>query len=232
MATTTDQAAEAVPDLQTGNDGVPRDSHSFQLLLRLGLLNIVALALLMVAWGNGLVELAFRSDSTHLVLVIAAVFIAGLGLVFWRVYDTSWEINRARRFNPAEPSFAADYVADVADKDAQSRQILASSLRLKLSQRITVVRHVANSLVFLGLIGTVIGFIIALSGVDPETVGDVDNVSAMVALLIQGMSTALMTTLVGAVLNIWLMANYQLLASGTVKLITTIIELGENRARA
>ncbi len=232
MATTTDQAAEALPDLQTGHGPADRDSYSFQLLLRLGLLNIVALALLIAAWGNGLVGLAFQSDSTRLVLVIAAVFIVGLGLVFWRVYDTSWELNRARRFNPDEPSFAADYVAQVAGKDAQSRQILASSLRLKLSQRITVVRHVANSLVFLGLIGTVIGFIIALSGVDPETVGDVENVSAMVALLIQGMSTALMTTLVGAVLNIWLMANYQLLASGTVKLITAIIELGENRARA
>ncbi len=40
-------------------------------------------------------------------------------------------------------------------------------VRLKLSNRIAFVHHKANSLVFLGLIGTVIGFIIALSGVDP-----------------------------------------------------------------
>jgi len=46
------------------------------------------------------------------------------------------------------------------------------------------------------------------------------------------MSTALITTLVGGVLNIWLMSNYQLLATGTARLISIIVELGEDRAGA
>ena len=49
--------------------------------------------------------------------------------------------------------------------------------------------------------------------------------------LIQGMSTALYTTLIGAVLNVWLMANHQLLAGGTVKLITALVEMAEIHAR-
>ncbi len=49
----------------------------------------------------------------------------------------------------------------------------------------------------------------------------------MVSTLIAGMSTALYTTLIGAVLNIWLMIDYQLLAGGTVKLITSLIDRGE-----
>jgi len=230
--TTTDDMTQAIPEAQQRQQPAPGDAHSYQLLLRFGLLNIAAFALLAAAWGNGLVARAFAADTTRLVMVIAAVFVAGLAVAFWRVYETSREINRTRSFDPGEPSVAAAYVRRVAGKDSQSRQILASSLRLRLGQRITLVRHIGNSLVFLGLIGTVVGFIIALSGVDPDTVGDVENVSPMVAALIQGMSTALMTTLVGAVLNIWLMANYQLLASGTVKLITAIIELGEDRAGA
>jgi hypothetical protein len=228
--TTTDDMTQALPEAQKRQQPAPRDAYSYQLLLRFGLLNIAAFALLAAAWGNGLVAQAFASDTTRLVIVIAAVFVAGLAVASWRVYETSREINRARSFDPGEPSVAAAYVRRVAGKDSQSRQILASSLRLKLGQRITLVRHIGNSLVFLGLIGTVIGFIIALSGVDPDTVGNVENVSPMVAALIQGMSTALMTTLVGAVLNIWLMANYQLLATGTVKLYTAVIELGEDRA--
>ena len=228
--TTTDEMTEALPEARNGQKPASADSYSYLLLLRFGLLNIVALALLAAAWGNGLLARVFEADTTRLVLVIAAVFVAGLALTFWRVYETSRELNRARLFDASVPSIASAYVRQVESRDAQSRQILASSLRLKLSQRITLVRHVGNSLVFLGLIGTVIGFIIALSGVDPETVGDVENVSSMAATLIQGMSTALMTTLVGAVLNIWLMANYQLLATGTVRLFTTIIELGEDRA--
>ncbi|MGB0551804.1 MAG: MotA/TolQ/ExbB proton channel family protein [Alphaproteobacteria bacterium] len=53
---------------------------------------------------------------------------------------------------------------------------------------------------FLGLVGTVIGFIVALSGVDPESVCGASAAGPMVTKLILGMSIALYTTLVGAVL--------------------------------
>ncbi|MBT5432453.1 MAG: hypothetical protein HOI34_03535 [Rhodospirillaceae bacterium] len=109
---------------------------------------------------------------------------------------------------------------------------MASGLRLELSQNITVIRHIGSSLVFLGLIGTVIGFIIALSGVDPDLAGEAETIGPMVSALIAGMSTALTTTLVGGVLNIWLMANYQLLSTGTARLINTIVERGEDLAGA
>ena len=73
-------------------------------------------------------------------------------------------------------------------------------VRLKVSNRIAFVNYKANSLVFLGLVGTVIGFIVALSGVDPVTISIAKAVGPLVANLIQGMSIALYTTLVGAVL--------------------------------
>jgi biopolymer transport protein ExbB/TolQ len=103
-------------------------------------------------------------------------------------------------------------------------------LRLKLTDHIIVVRIVANSLVLLGLIGTVIGFIIALSGIDPEAASQVENVAAIASTLINGMSVALNTTLVGALLYVWLIINYGILTSGTVDLITAIIDMGEARA--
>ncbi|MBC8339157.1 MAG: MotA/TolQ/ExbB proton channel family protein [Rhodospirillales bacterium] len=105
-------------------------------------------------------------------------------------------------------------------------------MRLKLTDNIVAVRQIANSLVLLGLIGTVIGFIIALSGVDPQAASEVESVAAMVSTLISGMSVAMNTTLVGAVLYVWLSVNYGILTSGTVDLLTRIIKLGEDRARA
>lgn len=54
----------------------------------------------------------------------------------------------------------------------------------------------------------------------------------MVSTLIQGMSVALYTTLVGAALNVWLTVNYQILATGTVNLLTTIVTMGERHASA
>jgi hypothetical protein len=85
--------------------------------------------------------------------------------------------------------------------------------------------------VFLGLIGTVIGFIIALSGVDPSRATEVDNVARMIATLISGMSVAMYTTLAGSVLYVWLSVNHRILANGSVSLITAIIKLGERRER-
>jgi hypothetical protein len=49
--------------------------------------------------------------------------------------------------------------------------------------------------------------------------------------LIDGMSVALYTTLVGSVLHIWLIVNYHMLATGTVELVTAVAELGERHAR-
>ena len=204
--------------------------YKYLLLLRFGLINLIGLGLLALAQVHGWVAMTLAADHTHLVTVIFLVFLVGLVVCAYRINQTSQELNRAKPFDPLVPSLAAEFLAKSRGRGGESRAILISTLRLKLSQRIAVVRNTANSLVLLGLIGTVIGFIIALSGVDPEKAGDFNSVAPMVSTLIEGMSTALYTTLVGAVLNVWLMVNYHLLAGGTVKLITALVELGEEHA--
>ena len=136
---------------------------------------------------------------------------------------------KAGTLNPE--SRVAKYLQHAAKADPDSRTIQIGVLRLKLTDRIASVRHIANSLIFLGLIGTVIGFIIALSGIDPVKATDVENVAGMISSLINGMSVALNTTLVGSVLYVWLIINYRILVTGTVDLIASIIEVGEASAR-
>ena len=207
------------------------DPYNYVLILRFALINLLGFALLGIAATQGFITQVIAADRTYLSVVIFAVFVAGLVLCGWKIWRTSRELNLVRNFNPLVPSKAAEYLAKLRGSSSDSRAILAGTLRLKLSQGIAVVRQTAGSLVLLGLIGTVIGFIIALSGVDPETASDVSAVAPMISTLISGMSTALYTTLVGSILNIWLMINHQLLASGTVKLITAIQEFGEQHAR-
>ena len=207
------------------------DRHKYLLLLRFVLVNIVGAALLGAAWFSGYVGMVYAGDKTMLSVAIFVVFLGGLGICGYRVFQTSRELNAVRDFNPLVPSLAAIHLAKLRGQDHEGRSMTAGSLRLKLSHQIAVVKHVANSLVLLGLIGTVVGFIIALSGVDPEKASNFDSISPMVSTLIQGMSTALYTTLVGAVLNLWLMINYRMLATGTVRLITAIIDFGERHGR-
>ncbi len=207
------------------------DPYRYLLLMRFALLNLFGFGLLGAAYAHGLVNQALVADRTYLSLVIMLVFLVGLGLSAWKVWQTSYELNSVRDFEAGVDSPAARYLAPMVDGDADSRANLVGALRMKIAHRTAVVRHIANSLVLLGLIGTVVGFIIALGGVDPEHASDVKAIAPMVSTLIQGMSTALYTTLIGAVLNVWLMANHQVLAGGTVKLITALVELAEIHAR-
>ena len=103
---------------------------------------------------------------------IFLVFIYGLtlcGAIIWR---HSVELNDVNGGTPSPESRIAKYLEQTKGADSHSRSIQMDSLRLKPTDRIVRVRYIANSLVFLGLIGTVIGFIIALSGVDPAAAYD------------------------------------------------------------
>jgi MotA/TolQ/ExbB proton channel family len=206
--------------------------YRYLLVLRFAVFNLVACALLGAAWLRGWVDLVLAGDATHLVLIIAAVFAFGVVSCGRKVLQTSQEINQVKEPYRHRASRVAQYLETIRGRDGHARAIAASALRLKLSARIAPIRHVANSLVFLGLIGTVIGFIIALSGVDAAAAADVESIGPMVSTLIDGMSIALHTTLVGAILNIWLMVNYRLLEGGTVTLVTATVELGERHVRA
>jgi len=206
-------------------------SYQFLLVLRFLVLNLVATALCAAAWLKGWVGAVFTGDSTQLVLVITIVFGFGMVSCARKIFLTSSEINQLKGPGTPRSPRITRYLETVRGRDGQSRALAASALRLKLGARIGSIRHLANSLVFLGLIGTVIGFIIALSGIDPDAAADVESIGPMVSTLISGMSVALYTTLVGSVLHIWLIVNHRILTTGTVNLYSAIIELGEIRGR-
>jgi biopolymer transport protein ExbB/TolQ len=194
------------------------------LLLRFAVLNLVALALLAAAWLEGWIAAVLAGDNTRLVVVITLVFAFGLVQCARRIRQTSREIDQIEGpLSDRSPAVRAQ-LASLANPDGHARALAASALKLRLSSRIGSVRHLANSLVVLGLIGTVIGFIIALSGVDAATAANVEAIGPMVSKLISGMSVALYTTLVGSILNIWLMVNYRLLESGAVALLTAYVD--------
>jgi len=206
--------------------------HRYLLIVRFALINTVAAAFLVAAWLQGWLDGIINEQLWELSALIFIVFLYGLAICAHRVWRHSAELNGVKAGAPDPESWAGRYLADVDGATTESRQMLADGFRLKITNRVAIVRHIANALVFLGLIGTVIGFIIALSGVDPESAGKAENVAAMVATLISGMSVALYTTLIGAILYTWLTISYRILVTGAVDLITATVELGEARGRS
>jgi hypothetical protein len=202
-------------------------AYDYLLLFRFALINLAACAALAAAYIHGWIDTVRAADPTYQCTAIAGVFLAGLFICTMQVIRISWELNEAHAKRPSPNSRAGQYLAQIRGRAGDSRALLAAALKSKLIARTSIVRHVAGTLVILGLVGTVVGFIISLSGVNPDGVADAKAISPMISKLILGMSVALYTTLVGAVLNIWLMVCHHVLVSGTMRLVTAIIERGE-----
>ena len=204
--------------------------HRYLLFIRFLLTNVVATALVAAAYLQGWLDGMIHGHLRELSILIVLVFLYGLCLCGLRVWRHGADLDAVKASIPGDDSWSGRYLAQLRETNAEGRANLAGALRLRLTDRVVGIRDIANALIFLGLVGTVIGFIVALSGVDPQSAGEVENVSAMVATLINGMSIALHTTLVGAVLYVWLTLNYRILVAGTVDLIAATVELGERRA--
>ena len=204
----------------------------YLLLTRFIVINTFFGALVLAAFGQGWLDTMISARLAELTLIIVAVFFYGLVACGWRIWRLTVESNGLAAGSLPNDNPLTRYLDHVEISDSQSRALQAGTLRLELTDRIVAVRHISNTLIFLGLIGTVIGFIIALSAVDPNTAADAENVASVIATLIGGMSVALNTTLVGATLYLWLTVNYRILTSGTVSLIAEVVYTGERRASA
>jgi len=206
--------------------------YRYQLILRFILVNIIATGIAVAIYLQGWLDGALHGETFWLSLVIILVFLIGLFLCGQKIWRTSFELNQVRMEQPAPQGRAEKYLSAIIGHSAESRSTSANLLRLRMTNFISLIQHFANTLVFLGLVGTVIGFIVALAGVDPQTSINVDTVAPMITTLVQGMSIALYTTLIGSVLHIWLMINHRILATGTMHLFNTIVELGERNAES
>ena len=203
--------------------------YKYLLILRYSLINLVGLVFLFVLITQGYVSKAIKADITNIVIVILALFSVSFILAAYRTFWLSRELNYSYLKVLPPNSIAKDFLHNSKKLDASSRNNLAASLRIKLSSKINYIKFMANTLVILGLIGTVIGFIIALSGVDGSVSSNPEEVSKMVSTLIQGMSVALYTTLVGSICSVWLNICYQIMSTGANNLLSKIIELGEKK---
>jgi biopolymer transport protein ExbB/TolQ len=203
--------------------------YKYLLILRYSLINLVGLVFLFVLITQGYVSKAIKADITNMVIVILTLFSVGFILAAYRTFWLSRELNNSYLKVLPPNSIAKDFLQNSKKLDASSRNNLAASLRIKLSSKINYIKFMANTLVILGLIGTVIGFIIALSGVDGSVSSNPEEVSKMVSTLIQGMSVALYTTLVGSICSVWLNICYQIMSTGANNLLSKIIELGEKK---
>ncbi|MFD2451243.1 MotA/TolQ/ExbB proton channel family protein [Ideonella paludis] len=87
----------------------------------------------------------------------------------------------------------------------------------------------AAATIKLGLLGTVVGFIVMATQIGRMPTFDIDQVQALLKQMTQGMAIALYTTLVGLMANLWLGLQLLLLDRMADRIVADIVAepLGE-----
>jgi hypothetical protein len=204
----------------------------------------------LLLWRYGLFRLMLQSDRTYISSVISVLYVGASLHCFYRTIAVAREGELERRTaralveNKGEATFAAetlpkgltgDHIRDLAEKArAQGARRLDQTLLLRgLADRMRGSNAFGNfasdSLMKLGLLGTVIGFIIMLAPIAGLDVSDKSVLKSSMGVMSDGMAVAMYTTLAGLVGSILLKLQYYMLEGATSSLFARVVRLTETR---
>ena len=211
-----------------------------------------------ILWDYGLLQYLFSADTSRISVLIAALFLVfsvhSLWIVLWmsREYRqalTATEIivqsSRPLQITDgqiavlqgklAPDSLIAGYLRTVAkvlttrDRDAT---LLLQSLSASLKRRTKVGTYGTDLLYKLGMLGTMIGFVIMLNSMGDMKNFDVETLRAALQRMIGGMAVSLLTTIAGLVGGILLRIFYNLADALSTDILQTMVQLTETRLAA
>jgi len=171
------------------------------LIFRWILLNALISVGIFTIWYQGWFTTLVENDKSHLSIAIIIIF-----SVAW-VYQGFKALKISKNINAFKQNVAENNLEDY------ETTLSVQKLLIKRDKDLTKIKwmsQISGWLVLLGLIGTVIGFVIALSGVPQDTLSGAEGVEGIqnsVALIIAGMHVALYTTLAGAISGLILEVN-------------------------
>lgn len=184
------------------------------------LFNIIGLMLSLYVQQYGWLTTLIISDLSYITPAIMILSLFGIIMTGYWAYKITKELQSVKR---GEITTVLGRFYPNPDKfnfgDAKNLE----SLKLLLSSRIMFIRHIAWALVLMGLIGTVLGFILVLLSIDPASVSNIEALPKTMAEITAGLGVALYTTLSGSVGNLWILINFNMLATATVQLYSYII---------
>jgi MotA/TolQ/ExbB proton channel family len=200
-------------------------------------------------WRYGLLRLMVVSDRTYLSSVIALIYVGASLHCLWRTIVISREGDAGQQVAArietegadVDPSAAlpgglvADHIRDLALKArTQGRGRLDQTLLLRsLADRLRGSNgfgaFASDTVIKLGLLGTIIGFIIMLAPIAGLDASDKSMMKSSMGLMSDGMAVAMYTTLAGLVGSILLKIQYYMLDNATAKVFSRAVTLTETR---
>ncbi|MCC8979938.1 MotA/TolQ/ExbB proton channel family protein [Bradyrhizobium acaciae] len=206
-------------------------------------------------WRYGLIRLMLSSDRTYISSVIAVLYIVTCIHCFWRTRAIAreGEVARSCRAILAAPDGAkvlasealaadarslprglvTDHIKSLVQKaEAQAKGRIDQTLLLRtLADRLRGSNgfgaFVSDTLMKLGLLGTIIGFIIMLAPIASLDAADKVAMKSSMGLMSDGMAVAMYTTLAGLIGSILVRIQYYMLDSATQRVFSDAVVLTE-----
>jgi hypothetical protein len=201
-------------------------------------------------WRYGLLHLMVTSDRTYISSVIAALYIATCVHCFMRTRAIAreGEVGQRCRAVLASPDGAkaldadgrglpkglvTDHIQSLVEKaKAQARGRIDQTLLLRsLADRLRGSNgfgaFASDTLMKLGLLGTIIGFIIMLAPIATLDAADKVAMKSSMGLMSDGMAVAMYTTLAGLVGSILVRIQYYMLDAATQRVFSDAVTLTE-----
>jgi biopolymer transport protein ExbB/TolQ len=203
-----------------------------------------------VLWRYGLIHLMVTSDRTYISSVIAVLYVVTCCHCFWRTRAIAREDEAARRCRAilSAPEGAKaldadartlpaglvrDHIASLVTKaEAQGESRIDQTLLLRaLADRLRGSNgfgaFVSDTLMKLGLLGTIIGLIIMLAPIATLDAADKVSMKSSMGLMSDGMAVAMYTTLAGLVGSILVRIQYYMLDAATQRVFSDAVVLTE-----
>ncbi|WP_237180116.1 MotA/TolQ/ExbB proton channel family protein [Rhodoplanes sp. Z2-YC6860] len=208
-----------------------------------------------VAWHYGLFHLMIANDKTWISTIISVAYVVVSLHCLIRTVVISNELSRARRVSAIvsqspsafrvegsdvlagnsklPPGRVAEHIRNLVLKAGlQGRHRLDQTLLLRgfadaLRGPNQFGSFASDALMKLGLLGTIIGFILMLAPIAGLDAADRASVKTSMGLMSDGMAVAMYTTLAGLVSSILVQAQYYMLDDATANLFALATDLTE-----
>lgn len=215
----------------------------------------ITMVVVYMATDLGFVWQVIEADRSRLCILIGGLFVGSTAHAAWHIIRVTHLIRQATAWlsisgqqdgkgpsenedrqtaaSQGEPaSFLGVFVDDVieARRNNEIRQNSEPSLVLeihadRLRAAVDIGWYLVDILIRLGLLGTIIGFILILGTLSSGPEPTPENIQRLLISMSGGMGTALYTTLAGLVTAMALGTQYMVLARGTEDLIAMLVRI-------
>jgi len=227
-----------------------RDTPERSVLLLWMIFTGLSVFAVFLLWRYGLIHLMVASDRTYISSLIAVLYFITCGHCFWRTRAIAreGEVASSCRAVLAAPDGAraleadgrglprglvADHIRSLVTKArAQTTGRIDQTLLLRtLADRLRGSNgfgaFVSDTLMKLGLLGTIVGFIIMLAPIATLDAADKAAVKTSMGLMSDGMAVAMYTTLAGLIGSILVRIQYYMLDAATQRVFSDTVMLTE-----